>query len=275
MKFFDTHAHVNFNAYKEDSSEVIERAIDHGISMMLVGSQYSTSRRAIRLAERYPENVWAAVGLHPFHLEEQSIDEEEGEGFVTKQEEFDENQYKELASHESVAAIGEVGLDFWKLPKERAQEIMERQKKTLFAQCKMASELQLPLLFHCRGAHQELIGLLREWQKQFSVRGIIHCFTGTQEEAHEYLAMGFFLGLNGIIFKLPHLQEVIKSIPQDRIVLETDCPYLTPPPHDPKERNEPLFITHIAEKVAAIRNEPIEQVASFTSQNARDLFKKS
>lgn len=261
MKFVDTHAHVNFPAYKEDSEEVISRTLASGVRMICPGAQFSTSKRALSLAEGR-EGMWAAVGLHPFHLEENP---------ETRKEEFERARYEELASHEKAVAIGEVGLDFWNLPEERKEEVKERQISTLKAQCDLASDLNLPLIFHCRGAHRELIELLRER----SVRGVVHCFTGTKEEARAYLDMGLFLGFNGIIFKLPSLNKIIREVPRSRILLETDAPYLTPPPREPGSRNEPVHVKYIAEQIAKIRGESVEEVASYTSENAELVFRLS
>jgi len=268
----DTHAHVNFNAYKDDSSEVVKRSLENGVWMINVGSQYSTSKRAVEMAESYPEGVYAAIGLHPIHLETGLVkikDDPEEIQFKTVEEDFDTNLYRELAKSKKVVAIGEVGLDYYWRPKGTAKKeaFKIKQKEVLFKQLDLAKELNLPVIFHCRMAHQELIQLLKEYGP---IKGVIHCFTGSKEEAKEYLDMGLCLGLNGIIFKL-NIDEVIKEMPLDKILFETDCPYLTPPPKE--GRNEPLYIKYVAERVSEIRNMEVEELNDTTARNARKLFR--
>lgn len=267
----DTHSHVNFNAYKDDYSDVVKRSLDNGVWMINVGSQYSTSKRAVELAERYQEGVYAAIGLHPIHLETGLVkikDDPDEIEFKTVEEDFDAEKYRELAKSKKVVAIGEVGLDYYWKPKGtgRREAFKKKQKEVLFKQLDLAKELNLPVIFHCRMAHPELIAFLKEYG---SAKGVIHCFTGTIEEAQEYIKMGLFLGLNGIIFKY-NIDDVIKNVQVEKILLETDCPYLTPPPRE--GRNEPLFVKLVAEKVSALKNIQFEELTNKTSENAKKLF---
>jgi len=277
----DTHAHLNFNAYKTDLDEVIRRSLDNNIWMINVGSQYETSKKAVEIAEKYPEGVYAAVGLHPIHLSKgifkTKIDKEEIE-FQTKEEEFDYQKYKELAKSKKVVAIGETGLDYYYRPKtkKKLEEFKQKQKEVFLKHLELAQELNLPVIFHCRFAHDDLIKILADSQnsnKSTGVdllpSGVMHCFTGSWEQAKEYLEMGFYLGFNGIIFKLD-LDEIIKKTPLDKILIETDCPYLTPPPMT--GRNEPIYIKHVAEKIAKLRNLSYEEIARVTTENAKKLF---
>jgi TatD DNase family protein len=279
---FDTHAHLNFNAYKDDADEVIRRSLDAGMNIINVGSQYSTSQRAIEMAEKY-EGVYAAIGLHPIHLETGLVkikDDPEEIQFKTTEESFDYDKYKKLALSGSrrVVAIGECGFDYYWKPKTtgRLQQFKEKQKIAFFAQAELAHELDLPLAIHCRMAWDDLAQALEELKaKDYNLKGVIHCFTGNWEQAQKYLTMGFYLGLNGIIFKL-NIDEVIKNAPLDKIVLETDCPYLTPLPAvalAKNGRNEPLFVKYIAEKVASLKNMSYEEISNITTQNAKQLFK--
>ena len=245
---FDTHAHLNFNAYKDDADEVIKRTLDSNVWMINDGSQYSTSKRAIEIAERYPEGVYAAIGLHPIH---------------TNEEEYDILKYRVLAKSKRLVAIGEIGLDF----KPEYASYKERQREIFLEQLDLAKELDLPVIFHCRMAHDELIDLLKGYG---AIKGAIHCFTGDQEQAEEYLKMGLYLGFNGIIFKMD-LDKVIEKSPLDRILLETDCPYLTSPPK--VGRNEPLYVKYVADKISKIKNIKIEELNDITAQNAKKLFK--
>ena len=275
----DTHAHLNFNAYKTDLDEVIRRSLDNNIWMINVGSQYETSKKAVEIAEKYPEGVYAAVGLHPIHLSKgifkTKIDKEEIE-FQTKEEEFDYQKYKELAKSKKVVAIGETGLDYYYRPKtkKKLEEFKNKQKEVFLKHLELAQELNLPVIFHCRFAHDDLIKILADSQnsnKSTGVdllpSGVMHCFTGSWEQAKEYLEMGFYLGFNGIIFKLD-LDEIIKKTPLDKILIETDCPYLTPPPMT--GRNEPIYIKHVAEKIAKLRNLSYEEIARVTTENAKN-----
>lgn len=291
----DTHAHLNFSAYKDDSDEVIRRSLDNNVWMINVGSQYTTSKRAVEIAQKYDKGVYAAVGLHPIHLENQlikvKVDKEEIE-FNTEEEEFAYEKYRALAQSEKVVAVGEIGLDYYYRPKtKRKLELFkEKQRTVLSQQLKLAEEVNLPVIFHCRMGHKDLIDFL---DKENSSRcsGVIHCFTGDWEQARKYLEMGFYLGFNGIIFKsdLPLCQnfesggfdEIIRKTPLERTLIETDCPYLTPPL--PAEalvregflpiRNEPIYLKYIAEKIAGIKNISCEQIVEITTKNAKELFK--
>ncbi|MFH1462667.1 MAG: TatD family hydrolase [bacterium] len=290
----DTHSHLNFAAYKDDVDEVIKRSLEGGVWMINVGSQYSTSRRAVNIAQRYDRGVYAAVGLHPIHLADgifkAKLDTEEA-SFNTHNESFDYQQYKELALSEKVVAIGEIGLDYYYKPKtkKRLEEFKNLQKEIFLEQLELAKELNLPIIFHCRTAHEDLIEILntkylprRQADKiqNTKPRGVVHCFTGTWQQAQKYLEMGFYLGFNGIIFKLD-LDEVIKNAPLDKILIETDCPYLLPPlPAEAlakagfrEGRNEPLYTKYIAEKVAKIKNLSYKDLSEITTQNAKKLFK--
>jgi TatD DNase family protein len=176
-----------------------------------------------------------------------------------KDEVFDKEKYKELAQKKRVVAIGEIGLDN-KYPNSN-------QKDIFIKQLDLAKELGLPVVIHCRMAHEDLINIL----KNYKLRGVVHCFSGTVEEMQEYLNLGFYIGFNGIIFKLP-LDRAIKQCPLSKILLETDCPYLTPPKAK-VERNEPAFAKYIVEHIAKLKGITPNGVASATTQNAGNLFK--
>lgn len=245
----DTHAHVNFSAFRNDADQVIRRALAEDIMLINVGSQYSTSKRAVEMAGKYPQGVWAAVGLHPIHIEDG----------------FEREKYKKLAESKKMVAIGEIGLDY----KPEYFSSKEKQKEVLQKQLNLAKELNLPVILHCRMAHEDLIKTIQQLNNS-TIHGVIHCFTGDWQQAQAYLRMGFYLGFNGIIFKL-NLDEIIQKIPLERILLETDCPYLTP--SQASGRNEPLYMKYVAEKIAQIKNLSYKEVAEITSQNARKLFK--
>jgi len=281
----DTHAHLNFNAFKDDLDEVVKRSLAENVWVINVGTKYETSEKAVEIAEKYEGN-FAAVGLHPIYstsgLVKIKTDPEEG-NFEAKGEDFAKEKYRELAlsadsgqaRSKKVVAIGEIGLDYYYRPKtKRKLELFkERQKEVFLKQLDLAKELNLPVIFHCRMAHEDLIEILN-FQfpiSNFQLKGVIHCFTGNWEQAEEYLKMGFYLGFNGIIYKLD-LKEVIEKAPLEKILIETDCPYLVPPQAGAK-RNEPIFVKYIAQEIAKIKNLDFQKVAEITTQNARDLFK--
>lgn len=280
----DTHCHVHFNAYKKDMDEVIKRTLDKGVFMITVGTQSSTSKNAIEVAERY-DGLWATVGLHPSHTcEQEFFDEEElpTEKIKTRCEEFDIDYYRKLAKHPKCVAIGECGLDFYHLPKDaNKDEVIENQIKTNRLHLDLANELDLPVVIHCRDAHDQQYNLLKEYvdEGKLSCRGVIHCFTGTLEEAQAYIDLGFLISFTGIITfparkgegEISPLQQVVKDIPLESIMLETDAPYLSPEPHRGK-RNEPWHVKFIAEKMAELKNLTVEEIEKTTTQNAKKLF---
>lgn len=273
----DTHSHLNFNAYKDDLEQVIGRCRNSGVSVINIGSKYETSKRAIEIAEKYGDGFFASIGLHPIHavpgLIKIKTDPEEG-SFTTTGEDLDIEKYRKLAESKKVVAIGEIGLDYYYKPKSKQKLALfkERQKEIFIKQLDLAQELNLPVIFHCRMAHQDLCEILdlKLKTESYNLKGVVHCFTGNWEEAKRYLDMGFCLGFNGIIFKLD-LEEVIKKTPLDKILVETDCPYLTPPEAG-TERNEPVFVKYVIKKVAEVKGVEYEKLAEITVQNAKNLF---
>ena len=276
----DTHTHVNFNAFKDDGDTVVQRAVDEGTWIINVGSQIDTSQRAVEYAERHKEGVLAIVGLHPIHLFSQHIDEEEF-GFESRQEQFDYEAYKKLAQHSKVVGIGECGLEYFRLPEGREEEIKKAQREAFEQQIALAKELGKVLMVHSRDAYADIYEILKEHAAV--LRGIvIHSFIGNWQEAKKFLTLGCFIGFNGIItYKSrkekiaggsdPGLLDAVKQIPLERIVLETDAPYLSPEPNRGK-RNEPLYVKFVAEKIAQLKSVAAEDVSRQTTQNARELF---
>lgn len=241
----DTHSHLQFDAYKDDLGAVLQRNKEHDITCINVGTDFISSKNAVELAEKH-ENLYAAIGLHPTDADEL----------------FDAEQYRQLAKSKKVVAIGEIGLDYFRQPFDK-----EKQKKIFMGQLDLAKALDLPVIIHCRMAHEEILAMLQGRGQ----RGVIHCFTGTLEEAKKYVALGFHLGMNGIMFKFP-LDEVIKNIGLEHLLLETDCPYLTPP-MAPEKRNEPMFMKYTIAKIAQLKNVTKEDVENITTQNAKKMFK--
>lgn len=276
----DTHAHLNFPAFKEDTDEVIRRCLENDIWLINIGSNFETSKRAIEIAKKYERGVYAAVGLHPIDLDtgliRVKVDEKEGAHF---EKEFDYERYRKLAQSKGVVAIGEIGLDYYWKPKTKRKLTLfkQKQKELLLEELKLAKELDLPVIFHCRLAHQDLIEILTSQltTHNLQLRGAIHSFVGSLEQLQKYLNFGFYIGYNGIIFKDIegiNFEEIIKNTPLEKTLIETDCPYLAPPEFG-KERNEPLAVRYVAQEIAKIKNTTFEKVAKITTQNAKELFK--
>lgn len=267
----DTHAHLNFNAYKDDGDEVIKRALKNNVWMINVGSQYSTSLRAIEYAKKYPEGVFASVALHPIHLKSRKIKEEinpqEVLEFKSREEKFDYQKYKELASQPKVVAIGETGLDYYHLDKGKEEEQKKLQKESFIQHLELAKELDKPVIIHCREAHQDVLEVLKNWKLQ----GVVHSFSGRWSQAQQYLEMGFYLSFNGLITFARDYDKVIKNAPLEQLLLETDCPYLAPIPFR-GQRNEPLYVKYVAQKIAEIKGISFDKVAEITTANTRALF---
>jgi len=274
-KLIDVHAHVHFAAYENDMREVIDRALRKNIWIVSVGTQHGTSEEAIKIAEEYEEGVYATVGLHPIHTSESYHDEKElGEGeaakaFTSKGEEFDLELYKNLAAHPKVVAIGECGLDYYRLNEETKHKQIDAFKK----QIEVAKIVNKPLMIHCRDAFGDLIKVLKEEESNLKSMnpGIIHFFTGTPENAQELKELGFSFSIGGVITFTRDYDESIKEAGILNIVLETDAPYVAPVPFRGK-RNEPEYIPHIAEKLAEILGVSTDEVAEKTTENAREIL---
>ena len=285
-KLIDIHAHVNFAAFKEDGDLVLRRALDKNTWVINVGSQIDTSRRAVEIADKYPQGVYAIVGLHPIHLEEMEVDEEEHH-FTTRAEQFDEGVYKALAAHPKVVALGECGLDYYRLDanlreEEREStrnEIMEWQKETLIQHIALANELNKPLMIHIRAAKEDPDGAYKDLAETVRTHpihagGDVHCFSGSKSAAQALLDLGLYLSFTGIItFKNAHeARELVRYVPLEKMLVETDAPYLAPDPYRGK-RNEPSYVEYVARKVAEVKWVTFEEVAGKTTENAMRLFK--
>jgi TatD DNase family protein len=277
--FFDTHSHPHFAAYKEDSAEVITRALERGVRMVAVGTKFDTSQAAITCAEKY-DGVWAAVGLHPIHLSTGYYDpNEDGQkltpGFTRQGENFEYEAWKKLAlSSPKVVAIGETGLDYYRLegdvPTKAAT--IKLQQEIFKKQANLAAEIDKTLIVHCRQAHDDAFEIIKETKEAHqNLRVIIHCFTGTPAEGQRYLDIGCYLSFPGIITFAKDWDNFIPTISADKILVETDCPYLTPVPHR-GERNEPAFVEYTIQHLAKLRGGGYEVMAEQTYQNALKAF---
>jgi len=290
--YFDTHAHLNFAAFVKDRDRVAKKCLKQQVWMINVGSNFFTSAIAVDFARKFDKGVYAAVGLHPINLgieDSRKVSEAE---ILSKEspfeKEFDYESYKnlvlgknldssgieKLAKNQKVVAIGEVGLDYFYKPKakEKLKGFKLSQELLFLQELKLSKELDLPLIIHCRMAHSELLNILHAQEGVYhqKFKGVIHCFTGNVTQLKEYLDLGFYIGFNGIIFKL-NLKDVIKKVPLDKLLLETDCPYLSPPEYNQK-RNDPMGVKYVAKEIARIKKIPLEELADQTTKNAQQLF---
>ena len=250
---FDTHCHINDEAYKDDRAEMMARAFEAGVGCMVCpGTGVDTSASAIELARVYDE-VYAAVGYHP---EEAAVATEEGFAQMRSW----------LCREPKVVAIGEVGLDYhWPEPSRQVQQ------NVFIEQVKMAAELDIPLIIHDREAHGDTVDILRKYGQ--GCRGVFHCYSGSYEMAKELINMGFYLGFGGttVFPKSLKLKDIVARLPEDRILIETDCPYLTPPPYRGK-RNEPAYVRFVADEVAVLRGTDSAHIRKVTWENGKRLF---
>ena len=250
---FDTHVHLNAEQFNEDLQEVIDRAIAEGVTnMVVVGFDEITIKKAIELAENH-DFLYASVGWHPVDAVDMT------------QEHLD--WLKELASHPKVVALGEMGLDYYwdKSPKDIQKEVFRKQ-------IRLAKEVNLPIIIHNRDATADIVEILKE-ENAGEVGGIMHCFSGSVETALECVEMNFYISLGGpVTFKnAKKPKEVAEAIPLDRLLVETDCPYLTPHPYRGK-RNEPAYVKLVAQQIAELKGLTFEEVADETAKNTKKLF---
>jgi TatD DNase family protein len=253
----DTHTHLDDTRYDGDREAMLARAREAGVETFItIGCDLATSRAAVELADRYPF-VYASIGVHPHEVRHI------GDGWY--------DEFRRLAQHPKVVAYGEIGLDYHynysppKLQRERFRE-----------QILLARECRLPVIIHTREAQKDTIAILKEEQAA-DVGGVFHCFTGDAGLAKDGLDLGFYLSFSGVVTfqNAAMLREIVKIVPTDRILIETDCPYLTPAPHRGK-RNEPAYVRLVAETIASVKSASspvsVDEVGRFTSANASRLF---
>lgn len=258
ITMIDTHAHVNADAFDADREEVIRRAFDAGVSTWIeVGTDVASSRAAIELAKN-TQGVYAAVGVHPDEIAELS--------------EVEWNMFSSFVLHHSVCAIGEVGFDTFR------SGTIAQQEPVLRRFIDLAISSHKPMIFHVRSgnnvdAHAELLRVLASYSDAERPKGVIHTFSGTLAQAKQYIELGMMISFSGVItFKnAGELPRIAKEIPLESMLVETDCPYLTPEPYRGK-RNEMAYVKHVIEKIADIREVSFEDVENTTKENAKNLF---
>ena len=249
----DTHCHLNFDEFENDREEIIGRCLDKNIWIINVGADYETSKKAAEIAEKYEKEVYSSIALHPHN--------------VTK-EKFDYKKYKDLAKSVKVVAIGECGLDYAFC--ENDEKIQKLQQEVFIEHLKLAKELNKPVIIHSRRLFPEILKLITQDSK-LKTRGVLHCYMSRWSYAEEYLKLGFYISFTGLITYARDYDKVIKNTPLERILVETDAPYLTPEPHRGK-KNIPDYVELVAKKIAEIKKIPFSKVASQTTKNAKELF---
>jgi TatD DNase family protein len=270
LKLTDTHCHLDFDKFDADRDEVLARAWTAGLTRILIpGITLDSSRAAVKLAESHPR-LFAAVGIHPNDVDKLHVDTLE--------------RLRELAKNQKVVAIGETGLDYYwdSAPHDHQQKVLQEQLA-------LAAELRLPVILHCRekgdaphgACAEDLIKIMEEWVNRLRVEmnplaeraGVLHSFSGSRETAQRAIQLGFYIGVTGpVTFKnAVKRQEIVAALPLERLLIETDAPYLTPHSHRGR-RNEPSFVHEIADKIAQLKPLDLEEVAAITSANAARLF---
>lgn len=252
----DSHVHLDDRRFNRDRDMIIKNLRSNGIELAInIGADLQTSIASVSLAEKY-DNIYAAVGVHPHSAKE--VDESTIEIL------------KSFASRDKVIAIGEIGLDFHYDNSPR-----DVQRKWFREQLKLAKEVNLPVVIHSREACQETFDILKEAQDG-SLEGVLHCYSGSPEMAKEYIKLGFYISIAGpVTFRNARvLREVAEVVPLDKLLIETDCPYLTPEPHRGK-RNEPIFVKYVAGTIADIKGISYEELAKATNRNTKELFRIS
>jgi TatD DNase family protein len=264
--FVDTHTHLYEAQFDADRTAMIERAINTGVSKMIIPNVDATTIKGmLDLVQQFPTNIFPMMGLHPCYVKPESY---KAELEIVRQYLF--NDHKEISNLQSpisnsFIAVGEIGLDlYWD------KSTLDIQKEAFELQCDWAIEKQLPVAIHSRDSTHILIELLKK--RKNKPRGVFHCFTGSLEEANEILKLGFYVGIGGVVtYKNTHLRDTLKHLPLDKIVLETDAPYLPPVPFRGK-RNESAYTKLVAETLCSVYEKGLEEIAAVTTQNAKDLF---
>ncbi|MFA4880605.1 MAG: TatD family hydrolase [Candidatus Doudnabacteria bacterium] len=263
----DTHAHLNFKDFDSDYLEVVKDSVKNGVEIIInIGSDFKTSEKAIKIAG---ENgiCYAAVGIHPIHPDRV--------GGMKEEEIFE--KLVNLAKEKKIVAIGETGLDYYHLPDEvnKKEMLMARQKGLFKIHFKIAKKLNLPLILHCRDAYNDLLSILNA-QGRKDWAGVIHCFCGSLEIARRFLDAGFYIGFTGMV-TYPgneNLSQVIREIPLEKILVETDCPYL-PPQEKRGERNLPYYVKYVIQYIAQIKGLDYKEMEKTLSKNATNAFNLS
>jgi TatD DNase family protein len=260
---------------------VAKRALAEDIQMIVVGSEYKTSLRAANLANNFAEGVYAAIGLHPIHLEDILIKNDNENGkyeFRSRAENFIESDYQKIIDeNKKIKAIGEIGLDYYHIEADSEEDIIkikDKQKQVFIDQLNFAKKNKLPVIIHCREAHDDLYNILNNFYQENKFAhewGVIHCFSGDYELAQKYFALGLKISFTGLITFNKQWDRVIEKSPLDKIMVETDSPYLSPTPYR-GQRNEPLYVRKVAQRISEIKGISLEEVEKNTYLGSKKFF---
>lgn len=280
--YIDTHCHLNFKDFKDDYKQVAERALSNQVEMVVVGSEIKTSTRAISLSNEFEQGVYSAVGLHPIHLQDVLIKNDNENGkyeFRSKKEEYQESAYLDLikSGGKKVVAVGEIGLDYYHIDSSSEAElssIKNLQQEVFYKQLELAKKVELPVIIHCREAHDDLFSVLKDFYSKNSFKkewGVIHCFSGDLEQAKKYWDLGLLISFTGLITFVKQWDSLIEKAPLDKIMIETDSPYLSPNPYR-GQRNEPLYVKEVAKKIAEIKKQGLDLTAKAILETSKNFF---
>jgi len=274
--YIDTHCHLNFKAFEDDLLEVVKKSQEAGVEKIIVpGTDLETSKKAVEIAEDI-EEVYAVVGFHPHHVK--GLDRVDGK---IKEE------LKKLAKSKKVVGIGECGLDYYVYQRtkydkaEITTELKNLQKQLFGMQLQLAKELSLPMVIHNREAAEEILDVMNHFSKGDNKmpRGVFHCISGSKEYLEKILDLGFYIGVDGNVTYSKNVKKLAKKVPLNRLLLETDAPYLTPEPvrsekinRGEKLRNEPISVKITAEYLADLKKVSLDKIIASTTKNAEDLF---
>jgi TatD DNase family protein len=262
-EYIDVHAHLNFKVFNADRDEVIKRTLESNTWVINVGAALETSKVAVEMAEKYEKGVYAIVGLHPTHVTD---------------EEFDMSEFEKLVAHPKTVGVGETGIDVFRLPEkyqteEGKKEVFDLQEKVFKMHIELAVKYNKPIMIHARGSYGEILEILeRDFiNKGVKLRGDVHFFAGTIDEAQRFMDIGFTVSFTGVITFADDYRKTVEYVPLDKMLSETDCPYVTPAPFR-GQRNEPLHVREVVKKIAEIKGVELEEVKKALVSNAFSQF---
>ncbi len=263
-EYIDVHAHLNFKAFNEDRDEVIKRTLETNTWVINVGAALDTSKKAVEMAEVHESGVYAIVGLHPTHVAD---------------EEFDTVEFEKLVAHPKTVGVGECGIDLFRLPEayqgdEAKAALFKKQEAVFKAHIELAVKYDKPIMIHARQSYGQILEILeRDFiSKGVKLRGDVHFFAGTVEEAEAFINIGFTISFTGVITFADDYRKLVEFVPLDKILSETDCPYVTPAPYR-GQRNEPMHVREVVKKIAEIKGLDIETVKKALIYNAFSQFR--
>lgn len=254
MKYIDIHCHLDFPDYEPDKEELFARMVEQDVGSITIGTDLESSKRAVKIAEEN-DNIWACIGTHPHEVSKSH---------------FDTKEFEKLVASPKVVGIGECGLDYFRLGDESKKE---NQKKIFVEQIEFALKYDKPLMLHCRDSYDDVLDILEVYKKAEGdkLRGNSHFFAGNIEQAKRFLEIGFTMSFTGVITFTHDYDKVIKYLPQDMIMSETDAPFVAPVPHRGK-RNEPVYVIEVVKKLTEIRGEEIEKLNNGIMENCKRVF---